>query len=161
MRNSIISIVLLSLGGCASVSTMPLAQDTVKITSRAAPVCGAAGAEKLAIRQAAVETLKRGYDRFLIVGGKYSKNISVVGYTPVVANTTASVYGGYGTAYGTARTTYSGGQPIIAGNHSQGLVVKMFKEGDAAGANAISARETLGPKWLKKIKKKKLSCLSD
>jgi len=35
----------------------------------------------------------------------------------------------------------------IAGSHDQGLIVKMFKDGDPKGANAISARATLGPKW--------------
>jgi hypothetical protein len=37
---------------------MPLAQDTVQITTRAAPACGADGVQKVAFHQAAVETAK-------------------------------------------------------------------------------------------------------
>mgnify|MGYP003694576267 CR=1 FL=1 len=37
----------------------------------------------------------------------------------------------------------------------RGLIVKMFKEGDPKGANAISARATLGPKWQEKRSKSK------
>ena len=51
------------------------------------------------------------------------------------------------TVSGHSTTTYSGGYPIIAGTHDQGLIVKMFKDGDPTGANAISARDQLGPKW--------------
>jgi hypothetical protein len=51
------------------------------------------------------------------------------------------------TAQGQSTTYYTGGQPIVGGSHDQGLIVKMIKEGDPAGANALSAREQLGPKW--------------
>jgi hypothetical protein len=51
-----------------------------------------------------------------------------------------------------ATTTYSGGYPIVAGTHDQGLVVKMFKDDDPRGGNAISARGMLGPKWQEAIK---------
>jgi hypothetical protein len=56
------------------------------------------------------------------------------------------------TASGHSTTTYTGGNPIVAGSHDQGLIVKMFKDGDPKGANAISARATLGPKWQETIK---------
>src|SRR5262245_40675109 len=74
--------VAITVGGCAGTSTMPLAQDTVQITARAAPICGAVGAEKLALKQAAVETIRRGYDRFVVLnaqaGGTYRGNTAVV-----------------------------------------------------------------------------------
>lgn len=131
----------LSLAGCASASVVPLAQDTIQVTSAAAPVCGMTGAQNVASQRAAIETLRRGYDRYMIVGGGYQNNVGVVGYTPVVANTTGSAtaygHGNTATAYGHSTTTYSGGQPIIAGAHNQGLVVKMFKAEDPAAANAI------------------------
>ena len=68
------------------------------------------------------------------------------------ATATATGYGNTAFASGQSTTTYSGGQPIIAGTHDQGLVVKMFKDGDPAGANALSAREQLGPKWGEAVK---------
>lgn len=141
---------------------MPVSKDTVVISSRAAPICGAQGAQKVAFRQAAVETIRRGYDRFLIVGGQYQNNVGVVGYTPVVAHTTsmatATGYGNMATAHGTATTTYSGGQPIIAGSHRQGLAVKMFHEGDPAGSNALSARAELGPEWAEYVESETVTC---
>jgi len=132
------------LGGCAGASTIPLAQDTIQITARAAPICGSVGAEKLAFKQAAVETIRRGYDRFIVLnaqaGGTYAGN------TPIMVQN----LGG-----GTVMAT--GGQPIIAPN--QGLVIKMFKDADPQGANALSARDTLGPEWQEQVKKDSITCL--
>jgi hypothetical protein len=138
-------------GGCTNSSAIPLSADTVQITTSAAPVCGATGAQSVAIRRAAIETITRGYDSFVVVGGGYQNNVGVIGYTPVVAHTSgvATAYGGM--AHGHATTTYSGGQPIIAGSHNQGLVIKMFRADNPAGANAVSARRTLGPNWRQAI----------
>jgi hypothetical protein len=113
-----------ALGGCASTSTIPLAQDTFQITGRAAPICGAVGAEKVAFKQAAAETIRRGYDRFIIVGGQAGSE--VVGSTPIVFQRTG--YGG-AVAYG--------GDSMVARN--QGLIVKMLKDSDPVAANALSA----------------------
>ncbi len=151
-----------TLTGCAGATTMPLSNDTVQITSRAAPVCGAGGAQKVAVRQASVETIRRGYDRFIITDAAASSDVGVVGYAPVIAHTTgyatATGYGNTATAYGNATTTYSGGQPIIAGSHRQGLIVKMFRDGDPAGKNALSARGELGPKWAELVKSESVTC---
>lgn len=175
-----ITLVLLALPivGCARSTAMPLAQDTVQITSTAALACGKSGAQKVAFQRAAAETIRRGYDRFVIVGGEAQSDIRVVGYTPTTANTTASatayttgsatataygrnvnIYGNSTTnAYGNARTTISGGQPIYGGSHGQGLLVKMFRDGDPAGANALDARQTLGPDWQEAVNKNKWTC---
>jgi hypothetical protein len=117
----------------------------------------------VAVKQAAVETIRRGYDRFLIVGGQYQNDVRVVGHTPVIAHTTgqatATGFGNFATAQGSATTTYSGGQPIVGGSHNQGLVVKMFRDGDPAGSNAVSARSTLGPEWKSISERTTLTCL--
>jgi hypothetical protein len=149
------------LAGCARSSVIPMSADTFQIMSGAAPICGATGAQMVAARQAAVETIRRGYDRFMVVNGGYQNNVGVVGYTPVTANSygSASVYGN--TAYGSSTTTYSGGQPIIAGTHNQALVVKMFNSGDPAGHNAIDARGQLGPEWQKAIQSDSATCLGN
>jgi hypothetical protein len=95
--------------------------------------------------------MNRGYDKFLIVGAAAENNARVAGHTLVQAHTvgtaTATGYGNMVTATGSSTTTYTGGNPIVAGSHDQGLIVKMFKDGDPKGANAVSARTTLGPKW--------------
>jgi hypothetical protein len=127
---------------------MPLSADTFQLITSAAPVCGRAGAQSVAFRRAAIETINRGFDRFVILDAAAANNVRVAGYTPVQAHTTGAVYGNTMTA----TTTYSGGYPIVAGSHDQGLVVKMFKNDDPRGANAISARGTLGPKWEAAVK---------
>jgi hypothetical protein len=133
-----------ALGGCAATSTIPLAQDTVQITTRAAPVCGPASAEKLALKQAAVETIRRGFDRFVVLNAQASGTYR--GNEPVYVQ---SMGGGMYTA--------RGGEAIIAPN--QGLTIKMFKDGDPQGGNALPARETLGPDWQEQVKKDTLTCL--
>ncbi|MFM9939439.1 MAG: hypothetical protein ACKVP7_08080 [Hyphomicrobiaceae bacterium] len=141
----------IGLSACTKSSAIPLAADTVQITTQAAPLCGVVGAQQVAARRASIETINRGFDRFIIVDGQYQNNVRVVGHTPVIANTTAHATAFGNHAYGQARTTYTGGQPIIGGSHNQGLIVKMFKEGDPAGANAVSARQMLGPDWKKAV----------
>jgi hypothetical protein len=151
MKNVVAVACVLSLSACAKSAVIPLSADTVQITSSAAPVCGMTGAQSVAVRRAAIETINKGFDKFMIVGGGYQNDVRVVGYTPIQANTTSTVtatgYGGVATGYGQSQTTYSGGHPIVGGSHNQGLVVKMFRNDDLAGSNSISARDTLGPKW--------------
>ena len=139
------------LCACANSAVMPLSADTFQLTASAAPVCGRTGAQNVAVRRAAIETINRGFDKFMIMGADAQNNVRVVGHTPVQALTTgtatATGYGNMAAISGQSTTTYTGGYPIVAGTHDQGLVVKMFKEGDPAGAQAIAARGTLGPKW--------------
>lgn len=156
MRLVSVIVTTVLLGACARSATLPLSADTVQITTSAAPACGQAGAQSVASRRAAIETINRGYDKFLIVDGQYANDVRVIGHTPVTAHTygtaTATGFGNLATAYGSSRTTYSGGYPIIGGSHNQGIIVKMFRDGDPAGAKAISARSQLGPEWQKIIR---------
>lgn len=142
MRCIVLFFAALALGACASASTIPIAQDTFQITARAAPICGAVGAEQFAVKQAAVEVIRRGRDRYVILSGQGQS--SVVGATPVTVQRT---YGG-AVAYG--------GDPIVA--HGQGLVVKVIPDGDPAAANALSARQILGPNWQEISSKTSLTC---
>lgn len=146
----------LILIGCARSATLPVAADAIIITTNAAPICGSAGAQSVALRHAAIETINRGFDRFIILDGRYQNNVRVIGYTPVHAHTVSSAtavgHGNVVTAHGQSTTYFSGGSPIIAGSHDQGLLVKMFRDDDPAGANAISARQQLGPKWQEIVK---------
>ncbi len=59
----------------------------------------------------------------------------------------------YGGGYGNfnATTVYQP-QFITTGTHDQALAIRMFKEGDPNGANAVPAREVLGPDWEAKVK---------
>ncbi len=150
-------VVGLLLSGCASSSVMDLDRNTIEISTSAAPACGAQGAQQVAVKNAAIETLRRGYDRYIILGGQAENNVGVVGRTPVIANTyqngTINAYGNTATYNGTANTYYSGGQPIIGGTHDQKIAVRMFRTDDPQGVNAVDARQVLGPDWQKAVKK--------
>lgn len=144
-----VSIAALALSGCAHTSVMPVASNVFEITASAAPVCGAAGAQAVASRDAAIATLQNGYDSYVILDGQAQESLS--GYTPVIANSygTATAYGspGMATAYGSSTTTYSGGTPII--RHNQSLLVRMFHANDPGADSAVPARNVLGPNWQK------------
>lgn len=146
----------LLLAGCASSAVMPIAADTIQITTSAAEACGATGAKTVAIRRAAIETINRGYDRFIVLGAQASNDVRVIGQTPIVANTygSANAYGSGGmySASGQSTTIYSGGEPVVARHYDQGITIKMFRDGDPAASNAVSARGTLGPEWPELIK---------
>jgi len=142
---------LLALSNCVRTGVMPLSANTIQISVSAAPACGAAGAQQIAAKDAAVATLQNGFDGFIILSGEAQNNVHVVGFTPVQSQTysTATAYGssGMATAYGSSSTTYSGGQPIIGGSHDQLIIVQMFHSGDPGAENALSARALLGPNW--------------
>jgi hypothetical protein len=151
------ALFLMLLAGCARSSVMDLDSNTIQISTSAARRCGMQGAQEVAVKRAAIETITRGYDRYLILGGDYDNNVRVVGHTPIVANTygSGSVYGyGNSATYGGQSSTYvTGGQPILGGSHDQTLILRMFRASDPAGANAVDARRVLGPEWQKIVAK--------
>ena len=135
-------VLALLLSGCVKVSTVPLATDMVQITARAAPACGREGAEQVALHQASVETIKRGFDRFIIVNSSASSTFQQVGTTPITGQ--VSPYG---------QVNLYGGQPIITGKHEQVFAIKMFHEKDPAGNKALSAKTLLGANWQELVAK--------
>lgn len=56
------------LAACAHSSIQPMARDTFKVATNAAPACGPNGARNVAFKTAAVEVIRRGNDKFIIVG---------------------------------------------------------------------------------------------
>lgn len=163
LTKAIAAIGAVLCGARAQSSVMPLAADTFQVTAGAAPICGQVGAQAVAAKQAVAETIRRGYDKFVVLGGEHQNDVRVVGYTPVVANSTGyrtgSIYGNTYSGHTSGQTTVSGGAPIVGGSHNQALVVKMFKHDDPAGANAIDARSSLGPDWQKTVESGALTCL--
>lgn len=151
LGRTVAAIAVLALCGCASSSVMDVASDTVTISTSAAPACGQRGAQEVAVRRAAYETLRRVFDKYVILDADAQSNVGVVGYTPLTSNTyssgTLNTYGNIGTYSGSSNTYYSGGQPIIGGTHDQKLAVKMFRQSDPGAARAVDARRVLGPEW--------------
>ncbi len=51
-----------------------MAKDTFKVSTQAAPACGANGARNVAFKTASIEVIRRGYDKFIIVGDASASN---------------------------------------------------------------------------------------
>jgi len=147
-----------SLTACARSETIRTSGNTVLIQTSAAPICGGQGAARVAATTAAIETIRAGYDRYIITGGASANNVTS-SELPGTARTSGSLT--YGGGYGTyqARTTYTPGPTIVSGTHDQGLSVHMFRNGEPGSENAIPARETLGPEWAEKVKSGQNTCL--
>lgn len=145
------------VGACAKTSVVPLAANEVQVTASAAPACGRTGAQEVAIKTAAIETLGRGFDGFVVLGGDYQDSVRVVGTTPQTAYTTGSATA-YGTgstvsAYGQSTTSVYGGQPVWGGRHDQVFVLRMLHADDADFSQAVDARSVLGPDWQEQVTK--------
>ena len=152
MRKPIVLLLCLVAAGCASTSVTQVSQNQFILSTSAAPVCGATGSQRVASKMAAVETLKRGYDRYMIAGMQAQNNVSVA-TTPVTgAYTTGTVNTVGNTSYGTFNTTYTGGNPIVTGSRDTQLGVVMFKPGDAGYSNALDAKAQLGENWQELVK---------
>ena len=121
--------------GCARMSTVPVDADTIEISVRVATICNARDADRLAHRQAAVETIRRGYEDFVVidsVGGDHMAD-----HAPETARTHL-----YGIS---AAPLLSEDAPLLA--HHRVLTVQMFHAGQGESATNVSARAVLGDDW--------------
>jgi hypothetical protein len=151
MKKLTISALCLLAAACAKSETIRTSNNSILVQTSAAPACGATGAVKVAAQTAAVETIRAGYDRYIIAGGAGANNVSLVqgaGSSYTTGNVTYG--GGYGTYSG--NTTYVPGPMMSVGSHDQNLAVQMFKDGEPGASQAISARDVLGPEWQEKVK---------
>ena len=72
---ALISVVsLAALAACATSSIQPMSQDTFKVATTAAPACGPMGARNVAFKTAAVEVIRKGADKFILVGDANNSN---------------------------------------------------------------------------------------
>ena len=66
---------LLALAACAQSTIQPMAKDTFKVATNAAPACGPNGARNVAFKSASVEVIRRGHDKFIVVGDSHESNV--------------------------------------------------------------------------------------
>lgn len=111
------------LTACASTDIQPLTATSFKVATSAASACGRSGARKIANQAAAIEVIKRGGDRFLIVGEQTGGRITGAYYDE-----------------------FSGTQTVHSSNE-QDLVVQMLAPGQRGYNQSLSARELLGAEW--------------
>ncbi|UDL87757.1 hypothetical protein LGH82_21610 [Mesorhizobium sp. PAMC28654] len=154
MRYFVLAALAVILSGCASASTVQTSKDTAIVQSRAAPVCGGIGASKVAEKEAAIATLKAGFDSYIIFNGAAESSIAVL-QGPGTYDTTAIASG----SVINATTTYQPGLPIVVGHHGQSFAIKMFHQGDPGFESALSARTALGPDWEQQVKNPVLTCV--
>ena len=146
------------LSSCAATNVTPISRNQFPIQTSAAPACGRTGAAKVAVRMAAVETIRRGYQRFVVLNASTQNNVSVLRTGPTYATTTgnATIYGN--TAYGNATTTYGGQQTLILGSNDSDLNVLALNPSDRGFQNGIDAKRELGPKWEELVKSGVRTC---
>ena len=67
-------VATVTAAGCASTQIQPMSKDTFKVATNAAPACGVNGARNVAFKSAAIEVIRRGGDKFIIVGDSQDSN---------------------------------------------------------------------------------------
>lgn len=148
----LLAIVGVTLTACASGSAVRTSQNTAIIRASAAPVCGGIGAAAVAEKQAAIETLKSGFDRYIITGSASANNVSV---SQTIGR--ATTYGTYNRYGYTAQTTFTP-QTVVSGANEQSFSIVMFRNGEPAARNAIDAKTVLGENWEKSLKNGIMTC---
>ena len=143
MRKAFSLLGCLALAGCVHTSVMQLDANTAEITVSGAPVCGDTGTQQVAYHDAALATLRAGFDGFIILGSGEGADLAYVASTPTVANTTYAPSG--------STTVVSGGGAIPLFRHKDQIVIRMFRSSDPAYQQAIPARSVLGSDWATKL----------
>ena len=142
----------LIVAGCAETTVTPISRNQIMISTSAEAECGTSGAMKVATKMAAIETLRRGYERYIIAGADAQSNVSAVSLAPTYA-TTSSTYDVYGDSiYGNSYTDFGGGGLMMVGTNDAGLHVVMFKRGERGFNDAVDAKAQLGSDWQKLVK---------
>jgi len=155
-RTSLLAFAFLS--ACAASSVTQVSSNQFIISTSAAPVCGGVGAQKVAAKMAAVEVLRHGFERYIIVGADAANNTGIMRTGPTYSNTSAT-FNRYGnTVYGRGTTYYGGQQTIVYGSHDAKLAVIAINKGDDGFNDAVDAKLTIGEDWERIVKNGVHSC---
>lgn len=131
MKNIFIAVFLIALTGCANQHVMKMSDNIARIKTSTAPIYGPVEPEKRAFWLAANETVRSGYDKFIILRGQSQFKQNVIGQVPGHVQGSWDNNGGYVQGYG-SRT-------ISAPRNETEIVIKMFRAGDPEGRNALDA----------------------
>lgn len=147
MKSVLFTIAVVILSGCAKTTVTQLSANQFLLSTSAAPACGRSGAVEVAGKMAAVETLRRGYTHFIILGAGSESNVSTITTGPTYATTTGT-YNRFGNSIsGNSTTTFGGQQTMIVGSNDADLRVLMLRRGDPYFSQGVDARAQLGPEW--------------
>ena len=148
---------ILGVISCASTEVVQLARNQAVISTTAAPVCGTDGALRVAQKMAAVATLRRGYERFILSGVGSHSNVQVKTVPGSYSYTTGTVNTLGNTTFGSFQTYTPSKTEVTGKNHAE-MHVLMLNWGDAGYSNALDAKEVLGSEWKKMVEKGVLTC---
>lgn len=125
-------LVFIALCGCVtSTNELQLRQDVFLLQGEGRGLIGQASLNEAMMKKAAEITLRQGYTHFTLAQPQTNSSSQMAGYTPVMANT--QFIGG------TAYTSFSGGQPIVARTTNTDVLVILSNGGNGA----LDAAETL------------------
>jgi hypothetical protein len=122
--------------GCVHESAMPLGNDLIQIDVSAAPVYGRAGAQRIAMTDAAKACLKAGFDKFVIVSneGWTEQTYQSGSFSQVTAAGTPAAASAQGTSSSWAGTL----------RHPEAkMIIRVFHTGDSGSEKAIDAKAVL------------------
>jgi hypothetical protein len=146
MKRGLILIAMSAgLAGCVQSTATRTSANSVMIDTGAAPICGSGGAARVSAKMAAVETLRNGYERYMITGAQSANNVQ-----------STQMGGTFQASAGVV--TYTPGPTIISGSHDRTLMVHMFRAGEPGYANGIDAKQQLGPEWATLVREGIKSC---
>ncbi len=136
-----------ALAACASTSVTPVSRNEVLISTSAAPACGRSGATRVASQMAAVETIRRGFERYVVLGAQAENNVQAITTGPTYANTSGTLNTFGNSTFGSTTTTFGGSQTVLTGSNDADLRVLMLNRGDQGYQQGIDARLVLGADW--------------
>lgn len=138
-----LALSLAALAGCKSSNGL---ESRFMLRTSTVTACGPMAAARVEQELAAVETLRRGYDRFQILRNSVANSTRATVTGPTHANPYATADTSGPSANG--NVTYFGNQRVVmTGAHEAMMYVQMFKPRDKGYKTAIDAREVLGPDW--------------
>lgn len=127
------------------------------IQTSAEPACGTQGAYNVAQKMAAIETLRAGYEKYIIINAESQSNVSI-NTLPGTYHTNGFVTGNSNFASYQGTTYYQPGPTIYSGTNDAAFHIKMFKKGQKGSSKAINAKEILGANWQKLVQKGVSTC---
>lgn len=119
----------LAVSGCNRSDVVQRGPEHIEVYGIAAPICEFSDADNLARQIAAIETIERGFDGY-IVRKSYAGEGLRIRYFPVEKR---------------FRETVS--VPGRSRSKVNAMYIELVKAGDPEMANAVNAREDLGPDW--------------
>lgn len=148
---------VLFASGCVSSGSARLSEREVMVQSSADPVCGAHGALIAAQKQAAIETIKAGYDKYIVLGASSSNNVQTH-ILPGATKTRAKAdFDDETLSYKV--TTRHRSDIVTTGSFDHEFMIRMFREGEPGAFQAVSARAILGPQWMEIVHTGVFNCM--